>query len=184
MLFSQGEQFELSPATPLLSQAVVLGDRRTFSVYDLTQQATFGATRSLNLLIRWKTSEGEWEEKSQKCDASRRVEEHVSVCGCYISLCQFEQLRVLACLCNNKIKGGAGAKKTHTHTHRPLTSVLLKKLSLSDSEIGHYHGNDINNRHTRYRPCYHTNEQIPNRLNQDPSFCHKDFVGKGGRAGF
>ncbi|XP_071331942.1 GPI transamidase component PIG-T [Trachinotus anak] len=55
----EGEQFELSPATPLLSQAVVLGDRRTFSVYDLTQQITFGTMRSLNLLIRWKSSEGD-----------------------------------------------------------------------------------------------------------------------------
>uniref|UniRef100_A0A8C4IP59 Phosphatidylinositol glycan anchor biosynthesis, class T n=1 Tax=Dicentrarchus labrax TaxID=13489 RepID=A0A8C4IP59_DICLA len=55
----QGEQFEVSPATPLLSQAVVLGDRRTFSVYDLTQQITFGTVRSLNLLIRWKSSEGD-----------------------------------------------------------------------------------------------------------------------------
>uniref|UniRef100_A0A4W5NZ59 Phosphatidylinositol glycan anchor biosynthesis class T n=1 Tax=Hucho hucho TaxID=62062 RepID=A0A4W5NZ59_9TELE len=44
--------FELSPATPLLSQAVVLGDRRTYSVYDLTNQATFGQTRSLNMLLR------------------------------------------------------------------------------------------------------------------------------------
>ncbi|XP_044065782.1 GPI transamidase component PIG-T [Siniperca chuatsi] len=55
----QGEQFEVSPVTPLLSQAVVLGDRRTFSVYDLTQQITFGTVRSLNLLIRWKSSEGD-----------------------------------------------------------------------------------------------------------------------------
>ncbi|XP_070766434.1 GPI transamidase component PIG-T [Enoplosus armatus] len=55
----QGEQFEVSPATPLLSQAVVLGDRRTFSIYDLTQQITFGTVRSLNLLIRWKSSEGD-----------------------------------------------------------------------------------------------------------------------------
>uniref|UniRef100_A0A8C2PZ26 Phosphatidylinositol glycan anchor biosynthesis, class T n=1 Tax=Cyprinus carpio TaxID=7962 RepID=A0A8C2PZ26_CYPCA len=31
----EGELFELSPATPLLGQAVVLGDRRTYSVYDL-----------------------------------------------------------------------------------------------------------------------------------------------------
>uniref|UniRef100_A0A669BTZ8 Phosphatidylinositol glycan anchor biosynthesis class T n=1 Tax=Oreochromis niloticus TaxID=8128 RepID=A0A669BTZ8_ORENI len=54
----QGEQFELSPATSLLSQAVVLGDRRTFSVYDLTQETTFGSVRSLNLLIRWKSNEG------------------------------------------------------------------------------------------------------------------------------
>lgn len=58
----QGEQFEVTPASPLLSQAVVLGDRRTFSVYDLTQQVTFGTVRSLNLLIRWKSSEGEWEQ--------------------------------------------------------------------------------------------------------------------------
>lgn len=58
----QGEQFELSPATSLLSQAVVLGDRRTFSVYDLTQETTFGTVRSLNLLIRWKSNEGEPEE--------------------------------------------------------------------------------------------------------------------------
>ncbi|KAM9752847.1 GPI transamidase component PIG-T [Menidia menidia] len=55
----QEEQFELSPATPLLSQAVVLGDRRTFSVYDLTQPITFGTMRSLNLLIRWKSTEGD-----------------------------------------------------------------------------------------------------------------------------
>lgn len=54
----QEELFELIPATPLLSQAVVLGDRRTFSIYDLTQQITFGTVRSLNLLIRWKSSEG------------------------------------------------------------------------------------------------------------------------------
>uniref|UniRef100_A0A8C7HMK5 Phosphatidylinositol glycan anchor biosynthesis class T n=1 Tax=Oncorhynchus kisutch TaxID=8019 RepID=A0A8C7HMK5_ONCKI len=50
----QGEQFELSLATPLLSQAVVLEDRRTYSVYDLTNQATFGQTRSLNMLLRWR----------------------------------------------------------------------------------------------------------------------------------
>ncbi|XP_008316925.1 GPI transamidase component PIG-T [Cynoglossus semilaevis] len=55
----EGEQFELSPATALLSQAVVLGDRRTFSVYDLTQQITFGTVRSLNVLMRWKSSEGD-----------------------------------------------------------------------------------------------------------------------------
>ncbi|KAM4564099.1 GPI transamidase component PIG-T [Odontesthes bonariensis] len=55
----QEEHFELSPATSLLSQAVVLGDRRTFSVYDLTQPITFGTMRSLNLLIRWKSSEGD-----------------------------------------------------------------------------------------------------------------------------
>uniref|UniRef100_A0A672YS74 Phosphatidylinositol glycan anchor biosynthesis, class T n=1 Tax=Sphaeramia orbicularis TaxID=375764 RepID=A0A672YS74_9TELE len=40
-------------------QAVVLGDRRTFSVYDLTEANTFGSMRSLNLLIRWKSSEGD-----------------------------------------------------------------------------------------------------------------------------
>lgn len=57
----QGEQFELTPATPLLSQAVVLGDRRTYSVYDLTQQATFGSMRSLNMLLRLKSTEGECE---------------------------------------------------------------------------------------------------------------------------
>uniref|UniRef100_A0A9J7Y231 Phosphatidylinositol glycan anchor biosynthesis, class T n=1 Tax=Cyprinus carpio carpio TaxID=630221 RepID=A0A9J7Y231_CYPCA len=48
------ELFELSPATPLLSQAVVLGDRRTYSVYDLSRAETFGQLRSLNLLLRWK----------------------------------------------------------------------------------------------------------------------------------
>ncbi|XP_029580309.1 GPI transamidase component PIG-T [Salmo trutta] len=53
----QGEVFELSPTTPLLSQAVVLGDRRTYSVYDLTNQATFGQTRSLNMLLRWRAAE-------------------------------------------------------------------------------------------------------------------------------
>uniref|UniRef100_A0A672YSE3 Phosphatidylinositol glycan anchor biosynthesis, class T n=1 Tax=Sphaeramia orbicularis TaxID=375764 RepID=A0A672YSE3_9TELE len=51
----QGEQFELTPATHLLSQAVVLGDRRTFSVYDLTEANTFGSMRSLNLKTRPKS---------------------------------------------------------------------------------------------------------------------------------
>ncbi|KAM4609974.1 GPI transamidase component PIG-T [Polymixia lowei] len=56
---AQGEEFDLTPATPLLSQAVVLGDRRTYSVYDLTQQTTFGSGRSLNLLVRWKSNDGD-----------------------------------------------------------------------------------------------------------------------------
>uniref|UniRef100_A0A8C2HPG1 Phosphatidylinositol glycan anchor biosynthesis, class T n=1 Tax=Cyprinus carpio TaxID=7962 RepID=A0A8C2HPG1_CYPCA len=55
----EGELFELSPATPLLSQAVVLGDRRTYSVFDLTRAETFGQLRSLNLLLRWKGDGGE-----------------------------------------------------------------------------------------------------------------------------
>ncbi|KAJ0064515.1 hypothetical protein NL108_009469, partial [Boleophthalmus pectinirostris] len=55
----EGEQFELTPATPLLSQAAVLGDRRTFSVYDLTQTSTFGTMRTFNLQIKWKSSEGD-----------------------------------------------------------------------------------------------------------------------------
>ncbi|XP_051516505.1 GPI transamidase component PIG-T-like [Myxocyprinus asiaticus] len=55
----EGELFELSPATPLLSQAVVLGDRRTYSVYDLTKAETFGQLRSLNLLLRWKGNSGD-----------------------------------------------------------------------------------------------------------------------------
>lgn len=59
LLVFQGETLEVSPPTPLLSQAVALGDRRTFSVYDLTQKNTFGMTHSLNLLIRWKSDEGE-----------------------------------------------------------------------------------------------------------------------------
>uniref|UniRef100_A0A671LGL3 GPI transamidase component PIG-T-like n=1 Tax=Sinocyclocheilus anshuiensis TaxID=1608454 RepID=A0A671LGL3_9TELE len=53
------ELFELSPATPLLSQAVVLGDRRTYSVYDLTRAETFGQLRSFNLLLRWKGDSGD-----------------------------------------------------------------------------------------------------------------------------
>ncbi|KAA0706852.1 GPI transamidase component PIG-T [Triplophysa tibetana] len=55
----EGELFELSPATPVLSQAVVLGDRRTYSVYDLTKADTFGQLRSLNLLLRWKGENGD-----------------------------------------------------------------------------------------------------------------------------
>ncbi|XDV45664.1 hypothetical protein PO909_013722 [Leuciscus waleckii] len=55
----EGELFELSPATPLLSQAIVLGDRRTYSVYDLTRAETFGQLRSLNLLLRWKGDSGD-----------------------------------------------------------------------------------------------------------------------------
>lgn len=55
----EGELFELSPATPLLRQAVVLGDRRTYSVFDLTRAETFGQLRSLNLLLRWKGDSGD-----------------------------------------------------------------------------------------------------------------------------
>lgn len=55
----QGELFDLLPVSPLLTQAVVLGDRRTFAVYDLTNKETFGNTRSLNLLVRWKSDSGE-----------------------------------------------------------------------------------------------------------------------------
>ncbi|KAG1962085.1 GPI transamidase component PIG-T isoform X1 [Pimephales promelas] len=55
----EGELFDLSPATHLLSQAVVLGDRRTYSVYDLTRAETFGQLRSLNLLLRWKGDSGD-----------------------------------------------------------------------------------------------------------------------------
>lgn len=62
----QGEQLEVSPAAPLLSQAVVLGDRRTFAVYDLMQPVTFGTVHSLNLLIRWKYAEGKWEQQSMQ----------------------------------------------------------------------------------------------------------------------
>ncbi|XP_064155735.1 GPI transamidase component PIG-T [Anguilla rostrata] len=51
---SQGELFELSPVSPILSQAVVLGDRRTYSVYDLMTPDTFGTLRSLNIQLRWK----------------------------------------------------------------------------------------------------------------------------------
>ncbi|XP_036389065.1 GPI transamidase component PIG-T isoform X1 [Megalops cyprinoides] len=54
---SQGELFDLTPATPTLSQAVVLGDRRTYSVYDLTTPEPFGTLRSLNVLLKWKTTD-------------------------------------------------------------------------------------------------------------------------------
>ncbi|KAL2103765.1 hypothetical protein ACEWY4_000633 [Coilia grayii] len=55
----EGELFDLLPVSPLLDQAVVLGDRRTYVVYDLTNRDTFGSTRSLNLLVRWKADGGE-----------------------------------------------------------------------------------------------------------------------------
>ncbi|KAG9269478.1 GPI transamidase component PIG-T isoform X1 [Astyanax mexicanus] len=55
----EGELFDLSPVTPLLSTAVVLGDRRTYSVYDLTKKETFGQLRSLNLVLRWKGESGD-----------------------------------------------------------------------------------------------------------------------------
>ncbi|XP_076132411.1 GPI-anchor transamidase component PIGT [Alosa pseudoharengus] len=55
----EGELFDLLPVSPLLTQAVVLGDRRTYAMYDLTNKDTFGSTRSLNLLVRWKSDGGE-----------------------------------------------------------------------------------------------------------------------------
>ncbi|KAF7695969.1 GPI transamidase component PIG-T isoform X1 [Silurus meridionalis] len=55
----EGELFDLNPATPVLTTTVVLGDRRTYAVYDLTKAETFGQLRSLNLLIRWKGEAGD-----------------------------------------------------------------------------------------------------------------------------
>ncbi|KAB5546424.1 hypothetical protein PHYPO_G00071870 [Pangasianodon hypophthalmus] len=55
----EGELFDLSPATPVLNTTVVLGDRRTYAVYDLTKTETFGQLRSLNLLMRWKGEGGD-----------------------------------------------------------------------------------------------------------------------------
>ncbi|KAJ8257275.1 hypothetical protein GJAV_G00183840 [Gymnothorax javanicus] len=54
---SQGELFELIPASSVLGQAVVLGDRRTYAVYDLMTPDTFGTLRSLNLQLRWKAAD-------------------------------------------------------------------------------------------------------------------------------
>ncbi|XP_058859961.1 GPI transamidase component PIG-T [Acipenser ruthenus] len=51
----QGEElFDLSPAVSLQTQAVVLGDRRTFTVYDLLTPEPYGPTRSLNILLKWR----------------------------------------------------------------------------------------------------------------------------------
>ncbi|XP_023660905.2 GPI transamidase component PIG-T [Paramormyrops kingsleyae] len=54
----QGELFELHPSSATLNQAVVLGDRRTYAVYDLKMMDTFGSLRTLNIVLRWKTSSG------------------------------------------------------------------------------------------------------------------------------
>lgn len=51
----QGDElFDLSPAVSLQTQAVVLGDRRTFTVYDLLTPEPYGPTRSLNILLKWR----------------------------------------------------------------------------------------------------------------------------------
>ncbi|KAF5909027.1 GPI transamidase component PIG-T, partial [Clarias magur] len=55
----EGELFDLTPATPIFDTAVILGDRRTYAVYDLTKTETFGQLRSLNLLMRWKGEGGD-----------------------------------------------------------------------------------------------------------------------------
>ncbi|KAI7799738.1 putative GPI transamidase component PIG-T [Triplophysa rosa] len=55
----EGELFELSPATPVLSQAVVVGDHRTYSVYDLTKADNLTKEDLLNLLFRWKGDNGD-----------------------------------------------------------------------------------------------------------------------------
>ncbi|XP_053338794.1 GPI transamidase component PIG-T [Clarias gariepinus] len=55
----EGELFDLTPATSIFDTAVILGDRRTYAVYDLTKTETFGQLRSLNLLIRWKGEGGD-----------------------------------------------------------------------------------------------------------------------------
>uniref|UniRef100_A0A5F8GMI6 Phosphatidylinositol glycan anchor biosynthesis class T n=1 Tax=Monodelphis domestica TaxID=13616 RepID=A0A5F8GMI6_MONDO len=45
---------EVSPPPKSTYQAVVLGVRRTYAVYDLLNPATFSGSRSLNLQLRWK----------------------------------------------------------------------------------------------------------------------------------
>ncbi|XP_041112755.1 GPI transamidase component PIG-T-like [Polyodon spathula] len=51
------ELFDLSPAVSLQTQVVVLGDRRTFTVYDLLTPELYGPTRSLNILLKWRQQE-------------------------------------------------------------------------------------------------------------------------------
>ncbi|XP_051832433.1 GPI transamidase component PIG-T [Antechinus flavipes] len=50
----ENETLEVSPPPTSTYQAVVLGDRRTYAVYDLLNPATFSGSRSLNLQLRWK----------------------------------------------------------------------------------------------------------------------------------
>nr|XP_006639610.1 PREDICTED: GPI transamidase component PIG-T [Lepisosteus oculatus] len=54
---TQGELFELNPASPSLTQAAVLGDRRNYTVYDLLNPESFGTHRSLNILLKWKSQD-------------------------------------------------------------------------------------------------------------------------------
>ncbi|XP_068927962.1 GPI transamidase component PIG-T [Petaurus breviceps papuanus] len=50
----ENETLEVSPPPTSTYQAVVLGDRKTYAVYDLLNPATFIGSRSLNLQLRWK----------------------------------------------------------------------------------------------------------------------------------
>ncbi|KAG2461724.1 PIGT transamidase, partial [Polypterus senegalus] len=56
----QGDDLiEVAPAVTLQMQAVVLGDRRKYMVYDLMTPEPYGSLRSLNILLKWKLQDSE-----------------------------------------------------------------------------------------------------------------------------
>ncbi|XP_039632503.1 GPI transamidase component PIG-T [Polypterus senegalus] len=57
---SKGDDLiEVAPAVTLQMQAVVLGDRRKYMVYDLMTPEPYGSLRSLNILLKWKLQDSE-----------------------------------------------------------------------------------------------------------------------------
>uniref|UniRef100_A0A4X2JTN6 Phosphatidylinositol glycan anchor biosynthesis class T n=1 Tax=Vombatus ursinus TaxID=29139 RepID=A0A4X2JTN6_VOMUR len=50
----ENESLEVSPPPTSTYQAVILGDRKTYAVYDLLNLATFSGSRSLNLQLKWR----------------------------------------------------------------------------------------------------------------------------------
>lgn len=52
--FQENELLEVSPAPQSVREVAVLGNRRTYAVYDLLDPGLFNASRSLNVLLKWK----------------------------------------------------------------------------------------------------------------------------------
>ncbi|XP_053309151.1 GPI transamidase component PIG-T [Spea bombifrons] len=50
----ESELFDVSPLTLLESQAVVHGDRKVYTIYDLLEPSVFNTSRNLNIALKWK----------------------------------------------------------------------------------------------------------------------------------
>ncbi|NWQ83074.1 PIGT transamidase, partial [Columbina picui] len=67
------ELLEVTPAPTSVLEAVVLGDKRTYAVYDLLSPSLFNTSRSLNVQLKWKRPQDSSELPTPVLHAHRYV---------------------------------------------------------------------------------------------------------------